>query len=101
MTLDELTYASRTKYPELESWRMLGLFGDRWKEPRDRGCWRHVTKLVAHRAVIMRALLDAGLTRDAAMKAARSHEVKDRDKPLLVHAQTTQITLWRDTLPLP
>jgi len=101
MTLDELTHASRTKYSELESWRMLGLFGDRWREPRDRGCYRHITKLVAHRAILMRSLLDVGLTVTAALKIAREHEVKQRDQPLTVTARNAQIILWRSNLNLP
>lgn len=101
MTYDELCHVSRSRPQTLERWRVLGVFGDRWKEPRDRGCWRHITKLVAHRAVIMRTLLDAGFSEKAAADAARSHEVKDRDQPLKVNANNMEINLWRSDLHLP
>jgi myo-inositol catabolism protein IolC len=101
MTLDELCHAARTTPQELERWRALGVFGDRWKEPRDRGVWRHITKLVAHRAVLMRTLLSVGLTVETAARIARTHEVKDRDLPLTVTATGIQIQVARDKLNLP
>lgn len=101
MTLDELSHYSRTSAVELERWRALGAFGDRWRENRDRGAWRHITKLVAHRAIIMRTLLDAGVTEKAAVQIARTHEVKDRDEPLEVIAKNARISIWRSNLNLP
>lgn len=101
MTLDELRHRSRTTPEELERWRKIGAFGDRWREDRDRGVWRHITKTVAHRAIIMRALLDAGLTEGAAVSIARNHDIKDKDLPLEVRTKHVQINVWRSSLRLP
>jgi Fe2+ transport system protein FeoA len=101
MTLDELTHRSRTRPQELERWRTLGAFGDRWKEPRERGMWRHITKLVAHRAILMRTLLDAGLTEGAALRIVQQHEIKDKNEPLHVRTKGVNITIWRSSLKLP
>lgn len=101
MTLDELTHLSRSTPMELDEWRAFGVFGDRWKEPRDRGVWRHITKEVAHRAVIMRTLLDLGLTEHAAAQIASTHKVKDRDEPLYVRGRNGMITVCRGNLKLP
>jgi myo-inositol catabolism protein IolC len=101
MTLDELSAASRSKPSDLDRWRAMGVFGDRWKEPRDRGAWRHITKEVAHRAIIMRTLLDLGLTETAATQIARQHEIKQKDDPLVVVGKNGTVTVWRSNLKLP
>jgi hypothetical protein len=101
MTLDELCHVSRSTPNDLERWRALGVFGDRVKEPRDRGVWRHVSKEIAHRAIIMRTLLDLGLTEQAATQIARTHQVKDRQEPLRITGRNGQITVMRSNLNLP
>jgi myo-inositol catabolism protein IolC len=101
MTLDELCHVSRTKQPELERWRAIGAFGDRWKEDRDRGVWRHISKIVAHRAIIMRTLIELGLTEPAALQIARQHEITEKDEPLEVIGKNGRITVWRSNLNLP
>lgn len=101
MTLDELCHVSKSNPTELERWRRLGVFGDRWKEERVAGPWRHITKVVAHRAIIMRALLRAGVTEGAAVQIARQHEVRDKQEPLEVRTPAVNITIWRSALKLP
>lgn len=101
MTLDELCHRSKSNPTELERWRRLGAFGDRWKEDRVSGPWRHITKVVAHRAIIMRALLSAGITEGAAIKIVRQHEIRDKYEPLDVRTPAVNITIWRSNLKLP
>lgn len=101
MTLDELSHAARATPVVLEEWAQLGAFGPRWKERRDRGKNRHITKEVAHRAIIMRALLDAGLQPRAAAAVAMTHETRDREQLLLVSSRGVNITIDRNSLNLP
>lgn len=101
MTLDELCHRAQSNPTELERWRRLGAFGDRWKEDRDRGPWRHITKEVAHRAIIMRALLRAGVTEGAAIQIVQRHSIKDKYEPLEVRTPAVNIVIWRSNLKLP
>lgn len=101
MTLDELCRQSHSSAMELDRWRTLGVFGDRWKEPRNQGAWRHITKEVAHRAIIMRTLLDLGLTEAAAGQIAKEHTINQADQPLVVLGKNGTVTVWRSNLKLP
>jgi hypothetical protein len=77
MTLGELCYTVRRTPADLECWAMLGALGDRWREPRDHGRWRHITKDVAARAIIMDKLLLAGVSQETAAHIAGTYVRKD------------------------
>lgn len=77
MTLQELCYLTKATPPELDEWAELGALGPRWKEPRDRGRWRHISREAAQRAVIMRHLLDMGLQPRTAAAIASVHQRGD------------------------
>lgn len=76
MTFDELCYTVRRKPDELERWAALGALGNRWREPRDRGKWRHMTKDTAGRVIIMDRLVLAGIDEESAAKIASSYTRK-------------------------
>jgi len=98
MTLDELAYATKVSPITLEEWAQLGAYGPRWKENRDRGKWRHITREVAQRAVVMSRLVRAGLTTITAADIARTHEVGD-DMPLYAHQGEVTLIVKRNDLP--
>lgn len=77
MTLDELCYTVRRTPVDLERWAELGALGERWKEPRDRGKWRHITKDTAGRTIIMERLIQAGFDEERAAPIAASYVRKD------------------------
>jgi methyl coenzyme M reductase subunit C len=77
MTLDELCYSVRRTPVDLERWAELGALGDRMKEPRDRGKWRHITKDTAGRTIIMDRLVQAGLDEERAASIARTYVRRD------------------------
>ena len=101
MPLDELCWRAKTTQPELEEWSRLGAFGPRWKEPRDRGKWRHVTRDLAQQAIVMRALLDAGVEPEKAAEITSQHRRQDADLPLYVHSRGVKFIVNRAELNLP
>lgn len=69
MTLDELCHRARTTPQELNEWAALGAFGPAWQQSTENK-WRHITKAVARRAIVMRYILDNHVEpRPAAMMA--------------------------------
>lgn len=75
MTLDELCARARATPQELDRWSDAGYLGDRWRERRDQGKWRHTQRVVAQRAVLFRRMLDAGLSEELASSVSRAHEL--------------------------
>lgn len=57
MTLQELCHRTGATPQELNEWAKLGVFGPAWAQSTENK-WRHVTKAVARRAIVMRHLLD-------------------------------------------
>lgn len=57
MTLEELCHHTRATPAELNEWAKLGAFGPAWAASTENK-WRHITKAVARRAIVMRYLLD-------------------------------------------
>jgi Fe2+ transport system protein FeoA len=101
MTLDELCFLTARSPVDLERWAQLGAFGLRWKEPRDRGKWRHISRATAQRAVIMERLVQLGIDEEHSAAIASTHEVKDKDKPLDVTIRGVTLTVHRADLDLP
>jgi len=77
ITLDELAALTHVSARELDHWTELGAMGLRWRESREQGRWRHITKEVARRAVIMSKLRAAGVDEHVAARAARELDVKN------------------------
>lgn len=103
MTLDELCYTVRRTPVDLERWAELGALGERWKEPRDRGKWRHITKEVAGRAIIMERLVQSGIEEERAVPIA-SHYDRKRDWPngqIPAHIRGVTVTVYLEELDLP
>jgi Fe2+ transport system protein FeoA len=98
MTLDELCYATKASAMLIEQWAQLGAYGPRWRENRDRGKYRHVTREMAQRAVIMSRLVRAGMKEEAAAKIAVEHQVRTTE-PLIARLGEVHITIRRDDLP--
>lgn len=71
MPLEELCHRLRVRPADLERWASLGALGPAWRESTE-GKWRHITRAAARRATAMRALVDAGLTEEAAAPIADS-----------------------------
>ena len=65
MTLDELCHRASAKPRDLERWARLGAFGPKWGETTENK-WRHIDRMTARRAVMMRVLLDSGLNDETA-----------------------------------
>lgn len=101
MTLDELCYRVKCRPVDLERWAELGAFGPRWKEPRDRGKWRHITRDTAQRAVVMAHLVKIGLQEPDAARFASLHEKRDATKPLVISMDGVEIIVRREELNLP
>ena len=101
MTLDELCAVTRQTPNDLERWAQLGAFGPRWKESRDRGKWRHITKEVAHRAIIMERLVAIGVDEERAAPVAASHVKADSKEPLYTSMRGVTVTVHRGDLDLP
>lgn len=98
MTLDELCYATKASAMLIEEWAQLGAYGPRWRENRDRGKYRHVTREMAQRAVIMSRLVQAGMKPEAAARISVEHTVRITD-PLIARIGAVEITIKRDDLP--
>lgn len=98
MTLDELCYVTKASPNLVEQWAQLGAYGPRWKEKRDRGKYRHVTREMAQRCVIMSRLVQAGMKPEAAARIAVEHTLRDTD-PLIARLGPIQITINREDLP--
>lgn len=98
MTYQELLYLTRTRPDMLEHWATLGALGPRWKEPRDRGKWRHVTRECAQRAVIMSRLVQAGVLPERAAEISANHTLKD-ETDLVVTTGPVTVQVRRDDLP--
>jgi hypothetical protein len=64
-TLEELCFKASAKPKDLERWARAGAFGPRWAETTENK-WRHIDRMTARRAVLMRILLDAGLNEETA-----------------------------------
>lgn len=101
MTLDELCYTVRRTPIDLERWAALGALGDRWKEPRDRGKWRHISKDAAGRAIIMERLVAIGLKEERAAKLACHYERKTSTGVFEAEMNGIRITVKLDELELP
>lgn len=99
MTLDELCWRVRKKPQDLERWAQLGAFGPRWKEPRDRGKWRHINRETAQRAVIMAQLVESGMKEENASKLAEVHRLKETEDLDLMLASGVRIVIKREDLP--
>lgn len=101
MTLDELVHACGVRLPELEHWAEIGGLGDRWREPRNQGKWRHITREAAQRAVLMSRMVKAGMTPEAAAVVAREHAVHRGSEPAPMMARRPGVTFLvsRDNLP--
>lgn len=100
ITLDELCHKAKATPQALDHWAEIGALGPRWRENRDRGKWRHITREVAQRAVIMSHLLQAGIDKQVAAKLAATHERGD-DTPLIAKNKSVQIIVWRSNIKLP
>lgn len=72
MTLEELCHRVKARPQDLEEWARLGALGPRWKETTENK-WRHITRAAARRAVVMRAMLTAGLEPSEAALVADEH----------------------------
>ena len=71
MTLQELCHRVDARPQDLVDWARLGALGPAWQETTENK-WRHITKKVANRAIVMRYLLDAGLAEELAARIADS-----------------------------
>jgi hypothetical protein len=103
MTLGELCYAVRRTPLDLERWARLGALGDRLKEPRDRGKWRHITKETAGRVIIMERLLQQGIKEAQAAPLAASYVRKDHwpNDKLTMRVKGVVTTVYLEELELP
>lgn len=101
MTLDELCHTVHRTPLVLEHWATLGALGERWKEPRDRGKWRHITKDVAGRAIIMERLVQIGFSEESAAPFAAHYEKKRRERVLLVSMRGVRVVVNLEELGLP
>ena len=74
-----------------------------WKEPRDRGKWRHITKECAGRAIIMERLVQQGISEERAAPLAASYTRKDHwpNDKLHMTAKGVTTTVYLEELNLP
>lgn len=99
MTLDELCTRCNCYPNDLERLAHLGAFGDRWREPRDRGKWRHISREVAQRAVLCSRLISAGLTEESASQVSRLHTLRTTSPLIVETPRGITLTINRDDLP--
>lgn len=101
ITLNELCYRCKITSVTLDKWAMMGVFGPRYKERRDRGWHRNITRTQAQQAVIMRALLDAGVHPEIAAQTASKHEVNDKSSLVINDVTGVYLVIDRAGLDLP
>lgn len=80
MSLDELCHVTNADVQTLERWSALGALGSRWRQRRDQGKWRHITREVARRAVIMSRLVAAGIAEEPASRMAMTYYYSPRSR---------------------
>ena len=101
MTLQELCHRTGATPADLERWARLGALGPRWKETTENR-WRHITRAAATRAVIMRRLVDTGMTEEAAAGVADSSaDTLMRGDKLTLLTRAGRMTLDPALLDLP
>jgi hypothetical protein len=98
VTLDQLCHLCDANPYTLEYWAALGALGPRWKEPRNSGKWRHITREAADRAVLMSRIVKAGVEPWRAAQIASTHQHGDTT-PLTVTIGEVQIQVSREELP--
>lgn len=98
MTLDQLVYETKASANLIEEWAQLGAYGPRWRENRDRGKYRHVTREMAQRCMIMARLVRAGMKPEAAARIAVEHTLRTTE-PLIARIGEVQIVINREDLP--
>jgi len=101
MTLDELCFATKRSPADLERWAQLGALGDRWKEPRNSGKWRHITKDVAGRAIIMERLVQLGISEERAAPVASHYEKKRAEGTIVSTVRGVRLEINLEELNLP
>jgi hypothetical protein len=99
MTLDELAHACNATANDLDTWATAGAMGDRWREKRDRGKWRHIDKGCAQRAVICSRLLATGMSLEAAARISTRHTVGDYTEFWVSPAPKVSMCISREDLP--
>lgn len=101
MTLEELCWRVKATPQELNEWAALGAFGPAWAETTENK-WRHITKAVARRAIVMRYLLDRHIEPlPAAMMACSAGDRLAKGEKLIYGDATVQIELDPATMDLP
>lgn len=69
MTLDELAFKCHVSAATLDRWADLGALGPQFQERRVNGRWRHITKDVARRAILLSRIVETGVSLEVAMHA--------------------------------
>ena len=97
-TLDQLCHSARTTPATLDHWASLGAFGPRWQERRERGKWRHITRDVADRAVLMGRLTRSGISDELACRIVMTHK-HGPTSDLVFSDNDVHVTVSREGLP--
>lgn len=99
MTLDELCHLVDVNAHQLDRWASLGAFGPRWRERRDQGKWRHISKETAQRAVIMAALTRSGFQPIVAAALSAQHRRGAKSDLVFKFSDNVSVTIKREDLP--
>ena len=101
MPLDQLAYLCKVDVYTLNTWASDGALGRKYIDQRSGGGsrWRHITREMAQRAVLMSRLTRAGVGAAAAARVAETHNVGEVTDLIVKIGTDVEVRVSREDLP--